>query len=38
MIDIIEYDDDITDEQIQEDFEEWVWNEIGDKFYWNDVE
>lgn len=31
---IAEYDYDVKDEEIQRDFEEWVWSIIGDKFTW----
>jgi hypothetical protein len=29
-----EYEEDVTDEQINKDFEDWIWNEIGDSFSW----
>ncbi|MCT4584096.1 MAG: hypothetical protein N4A54_04140 [Peptostreptococcaceae bacterium] len=29
-----EYESDATEEEIQKDYEEWVWNMIGDKFTW----
>ncbi len=32
---IIEYDDETTDKEIQEDFEVWVWEKVGDKFGWD---
>lgn len=31
-----EFPDDVTDEEIQKEFEQWVWNEIGDNFCWRD--
>jgi hypothetical protein len=31
-----EYEEDVTEEEIQKDFEEWVWNEIGDLFNWHE--
>lgn len=30
----MEYENDATDEEIQEDFEEWIWNIIGDRCNW----
>ena len=30
--DIIDYEDDITDEELQEDYEEWVWRRIDGGF------
>ena len=27
-----EFEDDATDDDIQEEFEQWVWNEIGDHY------
>lgn len=30
----IEYEDDITEEEIQSDYETWVWQEVGDNYYW----
>ena len=29
-----EFDDNVTDEEIEEEFKEWVWNEIGDYYTW----
>ncbi|TPG93530.1 hypothetical protein EEL32_00295 (plasmid) [Brevibacillus laterosporus] len=29
-----EFADDATEEEIQKEFEEWVWNIIGDYFTW----
>lgn len=34
----IEYDDDIEEKQIQSDYEDWVWNRIGDNFTWYEKE
>lgn len=34
---IFEYEDGITEEEIQADYEEWVWNEIIDMTYREDV-
>jgi hypothetical protein len=30
----VEFPDDVTDEEIREEFEEWVWNEVGDHYSW----
>lgn len=35
---IFEYADDVTKEEIEEDCENWVWNQIGDKFWWEEIE
>lgn len=35
---IFEYEDDVTDEEIQQDFEDWIWNEIGDRVWMEEVE
>lgn len=32
--DEMEFDDDITDEEIEKEFVEWVWNEVGDHYTW----
>ena len=32
--DEIEFDNDTTDEEIQEEYENWVWEQIGDRFTW----
>lgn len=29
-----EFEDNITDEDIREEFEEWVWEEVGDHYCW----
>lgn len=29
-----EFDDDVTDEEIQEEYENWVWQQVGDHFCW----
>jgi uncharacterized protein YycO len=29
-----EFDDDATEEEIQEEFVTWVWNEVGDYYSW----
>ena len=29
-----EFEDDVTDEFIREVFEDWVWEQIGDRFGW----
>lgn len=34
---IFEYEDDVTDEEINADFEDWIWNEIQDKVWWEEV-
>lgn len=31
----VEFEDDTTDDEIQEEFEEWVWQFIGDNVCWN---
>ena len=30
----MEFEDGTTDEDIEAEFEEWVWNQIGDNFGW----
>ena len=30
----IEFEDDVTEEEIEDEFKEWVWNEIGDHYCW----
>ena len=32
--DEIEFNDNTTDEEIEEEYKEWVWNQISDNFYW----
>jgi len=29
-----EFTDDTTEEEIQEEFEAWVWQEVGDRYCW----
>ena len=29
-----EFDDNATDKEIEEEYIEWVWNEIGDRYCW----
>ena len=29
-----EFEDDVTEEEIEDEFKEWVWNEIGDRYCW----
>ena len=29
-----EFEDGTTDKEIEEEYKEWVWNEIGDRFGW----
>lgn len=31
---IVEFEDDVTSDDIQEEFEEWVWGFIGDQATW----
>jgi hypothetical protein len=33
-----EFDDDVTQQEINEAFEEWVWNEVCDKVWTEDIE
>lgn len=33
--DEFEFEDDITDEEIEEEYKEWVWNQIRDNFGWH---
>jgi hypothetical protein len=33
---IVEFEDSATTEEIQEDFERWVWEQIGDDFTWHE--
>jgi len=30
----MEFEDNITDEEIEEEHKEWVWQEVGDNYYW----
>lgn len=30
----VEFDDDITDELIEEEFKTWVWEQVGDYYCW----
>ena len=30
----VEFPDDITDEEIGKEYENWVWEQIGDRFTW----
>ena len=30
----MEFEDDTTDEEIEEEYKEWVWNEVGDHYCW----
>lgn len=30
----IEFDNDVTEEEINEAYKEWVWEEVGDEFTW----
>ena len=32
-----EFDDNVTDKEIEEEWKQWVWNEIGDIFGWRRV-
>lgn len=34
---IYEFEDDITDEEIQKEFESWVWEDVVDKYCWNKI-
>lgn len=29
-----QFEDNITEENIQEEYEQWVWQQIGDEFTW----
>lgn len=31
----MEFEDDTTDEEIEEEYKEWVWEQIGDRFGWH---
>lgn len=31
---IVEFDDNTDESEIEESFQEWVWGFIGDKVYW----
>jgi hypothetical protein len=33
----MEFKDDVTDEEIQEVWKEWVWEQIGDHYGWRKV-
>jgi hypothetical protein len=30
----MEFSDETTDEEIEEEYKDWVWNQIEDRFYW----
>jgi len=30
----VEFEDDATDDMIQEAYEDWVWEEVGDNYSW----
>lgn len=30
-----EFEDDVTDEEIDKEFTEWVWQEVGDNYSWH---
>lgn len=32
-----EYESHVTNEEIQDDYEQWVWELIGDYFSWSEV-
>lgn len=34
VVEEFEFEDDIKDEEIDKEFEEWVWGLIQDKVYW----
>ena len=35
---IIEFEDDASDDGIEEAFGEWVWEQVGDQFSWEEVQ
>lgn len=30
----MEFEDGVTDEQIEEEWKEWVWEQVGDNYSW----
>lgn len=30
----VEFEDNVTDKEIEEEYENWVWEQIGDRFSW----
>lgn len=34
VTEVVEFDDEDTEEMIDESFQEWVWDKIGDRFTW----
>lgn len=36
ITEVAEYDYDVSEEEVQSDFEEWVWGQIGEKFSWHE--
>jgi len=34
----MEFEDDVTDEDISKEYQDWVWERIGDSFSWYDKE
>lgn len=35
---VFEYEDDVTEQEIEQDFEEWIWNEIADRVWMEEIE
>lgn len=35
---VVEFEDDVTDQEINEEFENWVWGLIGDSVTWFEEE
>ena len=35
---IVEFDDDVTEEEIEKEFQDWVWDKVGDYVCWEEVE
>lgn len=34
----VEFEDDATEEEIEKEFETWVWQEVGDNYCWFEKE
>lgn len=35
--DEFEFEDGTTDEEIEEAYKDWVWEQVGDNFYWKKI-
>lgn len=35
---IVEFEDDVTEDEIEKEFQDWVWGFVGDYVCWEEVE